>query len=106
MAFGGVQGMITTLKNNRIQKSDRKTLYDRENFLNKGTYGDMDDHKTMKSHVFAAFQKEQFQKKRKERARNKRIILISLAIVIGLIIAFLLFWNTNDFDLLKSPEFK
>lgn len=30
MGFGGVQGMITTLKNNKLQKSERKKLFDQK----------------------------------------------------------------------------
>jgi hypothetical protein len=104
MSFGGVQSMITILKNNRLMKGERKTIYDRKG-KTRGVYGATEDHTQMNSHVFAAFQKEQFQKRKKERIRNRRIVLISLLIVIILLVGFLLLWNGYDFDLLFSPEF-
>lgn len=106
MSFGGVQGMITALKNNRIMKSDRKRMYDRRNDHVKGVYGPTHDHTQMKSHEFALFQKEQFLKRRQEKARNRRFYAWSALIVIGLIILFLIFWNNYDFNLLKSSEFQ
>lgn len=105
MGFGGVQSMITVMKNNRLMKGERKTIYDRKDTARQGAYGATEDHTKMKSHVFAAFQKEQFQKRRKERARSRRLILISIFIVIVLLAVFLFLWNGYDFDLLEAPEF-
>ena len=105
MSFGGVQGMITTLKNNRIQKGERKTLYDRDNVFSKGTYGEMDDHKQMKSHEFATFQKEQFIKRAKERKNDIILKTVVVLITLMLVLLFLYIWNTYDSDVLVSPEF-
>lgn len=101
-----IQGMNQMLKFNRQQKSERVRLYDRKTDGQKGVYGSTEDHTKMNSHVFAAFQKEQFQKRRKERARSKRLILYTIGVVAVLIIVFLLLWNNYDFALLKSPEFQ
>ncbi len=101
-----IQGMNQTIKFNRQQKGERKTIYDRKEISRNGAYGDTEDHTKMKSHVFADFQKEQFRKRRKERARGRRLILISALIVIILLAVFLWLWNGYDFNLLKSPVLK
>ena len=106
MGFGGAQSMATVLKNNRLMKRDRKTIYDRKETSRNGTYGTTEDHTKMKSHVFADFQKEQFRKRREERARGRRLILISALIVIILLAVFLWLWNGYDFNLLKAPEYQ
>lgn len=100
-----IQQMITVLKNNIIQKSKRKTLYDHGNGPSKGTYGAMDDHKQMKSHEFATFQKEQFIKRAKERKHDIILKTVVVFITLLLVLLFLYIWNTYDSAVLVSPEF-
>lgn len=101
-----IRRTITVLRNNIIVKSKRKTMYDHSNSPSKGTYGKLEDHKQMKSHEFANFQKEQFLKKKQNRIRERKLRLIAVAITLLLILLFLYIWNSFDFDLWVAPLFK
>ena len=54
---GSISWMIQSLKNNRLQKGKRKTLYDRKHDDVRSSYGEFSDHTKMKTHEFALFQK-------------------------------------------------
>lgn len=45
MGMSGIQGMITTLKNNKKLLSKRKKMFDKDGFYQTGSYGKLEDHK-------------------------------------------------------------
>lgn len=85
MGFGGVQGMITTLKNNKIQKSERKKLFDNKEMGRDGTYGPMRDHKKMTDYQRTVFMQELQKKLKRERNRSRLIWTISIVVTLLLI---------------------
>lgn len=96
----GIMQMISSLKFNRQQKSQRKKMHERENSRSQGVYGKFEDHREMKGHEFAEFQKELFRKKKEEQKRHRQIILLTILITLAIIIAFLVIWNNYDLSLL------
>lgn len=90
----GSRGMIDAIKFNRLQKSKRRKLYDREQNLIFSKYGQFADHKTMKNHEFAAFQKELHLNKKKEKKRKRLMMLITvvLTVITFLSIPYLIYW--------------
>jgi len=101
----GAQGMAQSVKFNLNQKGERKTIYDRKHTKRNGVYQDLDDHKTLNSHAFALFQKEQFARRKKERKRRLLLRFATLVITFLLIILFLYLWNSTDGKLFISSEF-
>lgn len=97
--------MISTLKFNRQQMSDRKKVFDQDIRMIENSYGTFVDHTKMKGHEFADFQKSMFQQMKKDKKRGRIVLLITVIITLLLVIGFLLFWNNYDFNLLKSSEF-
>ncbi|MEZ4777752.1 MAG: hypothetical protein R2786_00010 [Flavobacteriaceae bacterium] len=83
----------------------RETAFDKKRSISTGITEDFSDHTEMKSHEFAAFQKRMFRQRKKDRKRRRIILFITFIITLLLIIGFVIFWNTYDFDLLKSSEF-
>jgi hypothetical protein len=103
MGMSGIQGMITTLKNNKKLLSGRKKMFDRDGYYQTGSYGKLEDHKKMKTFEFAQFQKDLFKKKKKE-TRNQRIkflITIILTIVALWLLPYIfrLIFFTGHFDM-------
>jgi len=94
--MGSSYNMGTVLKNNRALLGKRKRLHEQER-PSKGTYRKMEDHKQMKSHEFAAFQKEQFLKRKKE--RNQRLVLRLVVVLITFIIIIFFLWLYGIADL-------
>ena len=94
-----------SVKFNLLQKGERKTIYDRKDTKRKGVYQDLDDHKTLNSHSFALFQKEQFARRKKERKRKRWLAFAVLGITFGIIMLFLYLWATTDGKLFISSEF-
>lgn len=80
MGFGSIQGMIASLKNNRIQKSDRKKLFENKDGGRSGIYGPMRDHKKMSEYQRSVFMRKLQENKRRERKRNALVWGISLVI--------------------------
>jgi len=95
-----IQAMNQSIKFNRQQKRKRKTMYDRDRKISNGTYGQFEDHKKMKGHVFAEFQKEQFAKRKRDRKQRIMIRFMAVLITLGIVVTFLLFWNYTDFSFL------
>ncbi|WP_186988210.1 hypothetical protein [Constantimarinum furrinae] len=85
--MSGIQGMITTLKNNKKLLSKRKKMFERDGFYQTGRYGKLEDHKKMRTFEFAQFQKDLFKKKKKE-TRNRRVKFL-----ITLILTILVLWS-------------
>ena len=83
----------------------RETAFDKKRSISTGITDEFSDHTEMKSHEFAAFQKRMFQQLKKDRKRHRMMLFITFIITLLLIIGFLIFWNTYDFDLLNSSEF-
>ena len=101
-----IQGMNQTIKFNRQQKVERKTMYDRKETTSRDTYGPTDDHTQMKSHEFANFQKEQFIKRKQQRKRDRQLWALALLGTLIIVLLFLIIWNNYDFNVLKSSEFQ
>jgi len=101
-----MSGRGMSVKFNLLQKGERKTIYDRKDSKRKGVYQNLEDHKTLNSHSFALFQKEQFARKKKERKERIRLRLMVFLITLGIIILFLYIWNNSDLSVLKSSEFQ
>jgi len=95
-----------SVKFNLLQKGKRKTIYDRKDSKRRGVYQNLEDHKTLNSHSFALFQKEQFARKKKERKERIRLRILVFLITLGIIILFLYIWNNSDLSVLKSSEFQ
>ena len=98
-----IQGMNQVLKTNRLMKGERKTIYDHKDSKRSGRYGAMDDHRQLKSHEFATFQKEQFARKKKERKRDIILKTVVVLITFMLVLLFLYIWDTYDSDVLVFP---
>lgn len=95
--------MSQSVKYNLNQKGKRKTLYDHEGYTREGaTYTGMEDHLSMKSHVFADFQKEQFRLRKIARKRRFKIRLVVVIVTFLLILGFLLAWENGFFDFFSS----
>ncbi|MBX2829173.1 MAG: hypothetical protein KTR22_13485 [Flavobacteriaceae bacterium] len=102
----GTQQMISTLKFNRQQKSERKRLHELDLSTTNGGYGEFVDHKQMDLLAYAEFQKEQFAKKKEARRKRIRFGIFIGLLTIVLILSFLLLWNQIDFDIWSSPTFQ
>lgn len=100
-----MSGLGMSVKFNLLQKGKRKTIYDRKDMKRGGVYQDLDDHKTLNSHSFALFQKEQFARRKKERKQKLRLRFAALVITFLLIILFLYLWRSTDGKLFISSEF-
>lgn len=72
--------MIQSLKFNKLQKSKRKRLNEWDRNITPGTYGSFEDHRKMKSHEFASFQKDLYSKKKSEKRKNRIIILLAIVL--------------------------
>lgn len=94
--MGISQYMNTVMKNNRLMKGERKSMFDRQRISTIGVQGEIVDHTQLKSHAFAQFQKELFLKLKNERKqrilRNMLVFVITILIVIG----FLWIWSQLD----------
>jgi cell division septal protein FtsQ len=101
-----MSGRGMSVKFNLLQKGVRKTIYDRKDSKRKGVYQNLEDHKTLNSHSFALFQKEQFARKKKERKERIRLRLLVVLITFVIVVLFLYVWNGTDFSVLKSPQFQ
>lgn len=95
-----------TVKFNLNQKGERKTIYHRKGMKRSGIYQDLDDHKTLNSHAYALFQKEQYALRKKDRKRNLIIKLVVVVITFLLIMLFLYLWKSSDSSILVSPHFQ
>lgn len=84
-----MSGRGMSVKFNLLQKGERKTIYDRKDSKRQGVYQNFEDHKTLNSHSFALFQKEQFARKKKERKERIWLRLLVFLITLGIIILFL-----------------
>jgi len=82
---GALQGMITSLKNN---KRVRKTRFDKKHSLSNHAYNEFVDHTEMTTHEFAAFQKKLF----KEKAQYKRKIRIIFGIIMTIILSYIVYF--------------
>lgn len=83
----------------------RESAFDKKRSISTGVTDEFSDHTAMKSHEFAAFQKRMFYQRKKDRKRRRMVLLITFIITLFIVIGFLLFWKTFDFDLWKSSEF-
>lgn len=84
----GSRGMATVLKNNKIMKRKRVSIYDKNRIVGSAPYQELVDHKEMKTWEFAAFQKKQFAEKR--RNKRKRNVIYLATIIALIVIIFLL----------------
>ena len=82
----GSRGMATVLRNNKIMKRDRVSIYDKKRVSGGAPYQKLVDHKSMNTWEYAAFQKKQFAQKRLE--KRKRIILYVVTIVAVIVVVF------------------
>jgi len=101
----GAQGMAQSVRFNLQQKGERKTIYDRKDTKRKGIYQELEDHRTLNSHSFALFQKEQFLRRKEERKKRLLLRLAVVVITITLIILFLYLWKYGDSSILISSEY-
>ena len=85
--------------------SDRKKVFDQDIRMIENSYGKFVDHTKMKGHEVADFQKRMFQRMKKDKKRERMVLLITVLITLLLVIGFLILWNNYDFNLLKSSEF-
>lgn len=91
MSFGGsVQAMITSLKMN---KRERKTMFDKEGAKEYGGLGKLGKQNKLSPEAFEAFKKELEIKRKKDQARQRTILVLSLLITAALVVTFLLVWN-------------
>ena len=104
--MGMLQNMMESLRFNRQQKAERKTIYDRKDENLRGVYGKLKDHRKLKSHEFAAFQKKLFKRRLREEKSDRRTVLLALLIAVVIVILFLVFVYNYDFSLLNpaTPE--
>ena len=86
--------MIQSLKFNKLQKSKRKRLNEWDRNISSGTYGSFEDHRKMKSHEFASFQKDLYAKRKAEKRKNRILILLAFVLTPFLIwlIPTLILW--------------
>jgi len=85
----GSGGMATVLRNNKIMKRDRVSIYDKKHRVGSAPYQELVDHKSMKTWEYAAFQKKQFEKKRRE--RRKRYIIFIISAILSVLVLILIF---------------
>ncbi len=77
-----------TRQGHKIFVRKRETAFDAPLGQTQSTFGTFEDHIEMKTWQYAAFQKEQFSKKRKEKRKRRIVLVLSLIIAITFI-AFL-----------------
>ncbi|PQB04594.1 hypothetical protein [Aureitalea marina] len=87
MLGGFVNGMITSLKNN---KRERTTAFDKEKKRFNPTYGDFVDHKKMSPREFQRFRKRLEMGRQKSERHNRILVGIMAFLFIGLLIALAL----------------
>ncbi|NND63471.1 MAG: hypothetical protein HKN48_09795 [Flavobacteriaceae bacterium] len=105
MGYGG-QGMITALKNNDLLRGKRKKLFDKENKTSSHKYGQMEDHMQMKSHEYAQFQKDLFERMKFERKRRLQMRLLVFGITVLVVILLIVFANSMDVEMFTpNPNF-
>ena len=102
----GAEGMAQSVRFNLQQKGDWKTIYDRKDTRRSGVYEVLDDHRTLNSHSFALFQKEQFAKRKKERKKRIRLRFLVCLITFVVILIFLFVWRNADLSVLKVPLYQ
>jgi hypothetical protein len=103
MGLGGLNGMLATLRNNARLLKGRKTLNDRKS--GKGaTYSHFEDHKKMKSHEFAEFQKKIFAENARSRKKFRLVFWSSMIVFTIILIYFLFFYEMEPIQPLKWPE--
>ncbi len=90
MYGGAVGNMIASLKFNRLQKSKRNSMYEKEFRTRTATYRPHGKTKTMTTYEFAELQKRLF-RERKRTERRLRIIYGLLIIIVVTLMSFFLF---------------
>ncbi len=101
----GTQQMISSLKFNRQQRSERKRLHELDLSTTNGGYGEFEDHTQMDLLAFAEFQKEQFAKLKKKRKKKIRFAIFICILTLLVVMAFLMIWNQTDFEIWSAPFF-
>ena len=89
MGSGFVSNAIAALKNNARMLGRRNTLSQRASGIN-AQYGEFKDHKKMKGHEFAEFQKEIFEQNTRNR-RRFRLVFWSSMIAVAIVLIYILF---------------
>ena len=90
--FGGPVGnMVATLKFNKLQKSKRNSMYDREFRTREATYRPLGKTNTMTTYEFAEFQKKLYLENKRSR-RRFRLIYGTLIIITVALMSFVLFF--------------
>ena len=88
MGFGGsVQGMITSLKNN---KRERKSIYDDNNNPKESGYGKIENDKKLSPEELNTF-REQLKANRRPHQQNVWLVFGVIMIVIIIVISYFLF---------------
>ena len=85
------------LKNNELLKSDRVSMYDSRNRLERASYGELEDYKNMTTYEFAELQKKMFRENRKKRRKFLIIFISAFVITLGIIIYFLFLYETGAY---------
>ena len=74
--------MITSLKNNKIQKSERKRLFENKEMGRDGSYGPMRDHKKMTDYQRSIFMRDLELRVKREKRRTGLIWVISVLVTV------------------------
>ena len=100
----GVKGKTGVYRFNELQKSRRKKLSDSDIRSMPSSYGEFQDHSSMKGHEFAEFQKRMYAENARERKRFRRIFWTIMAVVLIAIIYFLFFYEVGPIKSFKWPK--
>lgn len=88
MGFGGsVQGMITSLKNN---KRERKSIYDDKNYPKESGYGKIESDKKLSPEDFNKF-REQLKANRRRHQQKVWTVFGVIMLVIIIVVSYFLF---------------
>ena len=102
MGFGGIQGMLTTIKNNALRKGKRENVFNRQKEV-RATYGGLEDHRSMKSHEYAEFQKRLFASQARNRKRFRLVFWSVMLFVAAVLTYFLFFYEMDPIKSFKWP---
>lgn len=83
----GVRGNIGIQRFNELQKRKRRKLNDPLVTRINSSYRKLKDHKKMKGHEFAMFQKEQYQRAKLEKKKRRIIMVITIILTVFVILS-------------------
>ncbi|MDT0554714.1 hypothetical protein [Patiriisocius hiemis] len=80
--------MINSLKYNRQQLGNHRSLFDKENIVTKSSYGKLEKHRELSMFDEVSLEKKLYKYKREQKRRRVKLILGTIVVLVLLIILF------------------